>query len=135
MAAGDAVACGRSPRAGRQRTLLQAAGDVAPDGRRRQETVRWAGGAAAPSGRCPSAEWQLMVRWEWTAEVEALRGTERGALSPGCLGALMVLLAILGFWSGGQIRFNEIAKEMAMHLAPLGHDLVGVRTGLVESCG
>ena len=92
---------------------------------------------------------------QWTAEDEALLGSERrDPAHQATWEAFMVLLAIrhfvtvqvrgrivlvgdaLGVWFG-MVRFcakskkiNEIAKEVAMHLAPLGHELEGCTFGV-----
>ena len=51
---------------------------------------------------------------------------------PGVRGRIVLVGDALGVWFG-MVKFcaragkiNEIAKEVAMHLAPLGHELVGV---------
>ena len=87
---------------------------------------------------------------EWTSEDEELLGTRRGdpahqatweasmvtgpsaLCCPGVRRRIVLVGDALGVWFG-MVKFcaragkiNEIAKEVAMHLAPLGHELVGV---------
>ena len=115
------------------------------------------GGAACWIGaRCRAQQGppDAFVTTEWTQEDEVLLGTRRrDPAYQATWEAFMVLLAIrhfvtakvrgriwlvgdaMGVWFG-MVRFdakakqiNEIAKEVAMHLAPLGHDLIGVHIG------
>ena len=87
----------------------------------------------------------------WTQEDEQLLITERGdPAHQATWGAFMALLAIrhfvspttrgriilvgdaLGVWYGlvrmkaKAAKVNEMAKELALHLAPLGHELIGI---------
>ena len=107
----------------------------------------WIGARQLVQHRPPDA----FVTTEWTSEDEELLGTRRGDpahqatweafmvllairhfVVPGVRGRIVLVGDALGVWFG-MVKFcaragkiNEIAKEVAMHLAPLGHELVGV---------
>ena len=80
------------------------------------------------------------VNTVWTREDEELLHTRRGDPAHQATWEFMALFAIRHFVSpvlrgkiilvgdalGVSQKINEVAKELALHLAPLGHELVGI---------